>query len=79
MREYDSESNTHVVYALSKAARENIITALYNEICEKQVSEDKDIFGKVAGDVVLGQFIKQTDSPNITKSFANCTTESRRP
>ena len=63
---------SYVVYALFKAARDNLITTLDNEFCE-EVLEAKEILWKVAGDVVLGQFIKRTDSTNRTKRFANYT------
>ena len=60
---------SYVEYALSKAAKDNLITALNNEF-RKEVSEAKDILWKVVGDVVLVQFRKRTDSPNV---FNNCT------
>ena len=63
---------SYVVYSLSKAAIDNIITALDNEVCEEKLSEAKEILWKVSGDVVLGQFINPNRT-NRTKRFANCT------
>ena len=62
---------SYVVYSLSKAAIDNIITALDN-VCEEKLSEAKEILWKVSGDVVLGQFINPNRT-NRTKRFANCT------
>ena len=46
------------MYALSKAVRDNLITALDNEFCDEEVSEAKKLLWKVSGDGILGQFIK---------------------
>ena len=52
------EDEKLVVYALSKAVRDNLITALDNEFCDEEVSEAKKLLWKVSGDGILGQFIK---------------------
>ena len=46
---------------------------LNNEFSGKEVSETKTLLWKISGDVILGQFVKRTDSPNRTKRHDNCT------
>ena len=58
------------MYVISKAARDNRITALDNEFCDEELSEAKELLWKVSRDGILGQFFKGTDR---TKRHAKST------